>query len=112
MKTALVIPARYNSSRFQGKPLAKLSLPDGKETSLIAMTYRAAEKIPDMDAVLVATDDERIFDHVKEFGGNVRMTSTECRNGTERVAEIAESLSEFDVFIDDVARAGEKGPRT
>jgi len=80
MRVLGIIPARYASSRFPGKPLADI---DGKP--MIWYVYQAAHKA--LDEVVVATDDERIFDAVKGFGGEVVMTSTEHRSGTDRCAE-------------------------
>ncbi len=76
------IPARWSSTRFPGKPLATIL---GK--SLIQRTYENALRSDVLDALVVATDDERIRKHVEGFGGVVVMTSTGCRNGTERLAE-------------------------
>lgn len=78
-----VIPARYASSRFPGKPLAILG---GK--TLIQQTYLNALSCSAFDTVVIATDDERIFNHVQGFGGNVVMTSSNCLNGTDRVIEV------------------------
>ena len=75
-----IIPARYASTRFPGKPLADIC---GK--SMIERVYRQASK--ELDNVYVATDDQRIADAVKAFGGNVIMTSTEHRSGTDRCYE-------------------------
>ena len=84
---AVVLPARYHSSRFPGKPLAILA---GKP--LIEWVYRRAERIPGAARVVVATDHEQIASVVEGFGGNVVMTSSEHRTGTDRVAEVARSL--------------------
>ena len=94
MKILGVIPARYNSRRFPGKPLADIT---GK--SMIQRVYIQSKKCIDLSEVFVATDDERIFAHVKEFGGNVKMTS-EHNSGTERCNELAQNLEEkFDLII-------------
>ena len=87
MKTVIVIPARHASSRYPGKPLAELTLPDGSRKSLIRMSWEAAGKVRGVDAVFVATDDARIAEHARGFGAGVVMTSPGCRNGTERCAE-------------------------
>lgn len=76
-----IIPARFASSRFPGKPLAPI-----KGKSLIQRTFESASKA-DLDAVVVATDDERIAAHVRDFGGEVVMTSPIHSTGTDRVAE-------------------------
>ena len=78
-----IIPARYESSRFPGKPLVDIY---GK--SLIQRTYENTQQCADFSQVIVATDDQRIFDHVKGFGGHVVMTSTNCATGTDRLIEV------------------------
>lgn len=80
MSTIAIIPARYGSSRFPGKPLAMIG---GR--SMIEHVWRAASDA--VDRVVVATDDGRIADVVEGFGGEAVMTSVNCANGTERVAE-------------------------
>jgi 3-deoxy-manno-octulosonate cytidylyltransferase (CMP-KDO synthetase) len=87
MKTAIIIPARYASTRYPGKPLVTLALPDGSKKSLIELSYNAAKKVRGVDAIYVATDDDRIADAARAFGADVIMTSESCRNGTERCAE-------------------------
>lgn len=77
-----ILPARWGSSRFPGKPLAEIL---GK--SLIQRAYENALLSRSLDCVVVATDDQRIFDHVVGFGGLCVMTSEACANGTERVEE-------------------------
>jgi len=92
MKFLAIIPARYASTRFPAKPLAKLG---GK--LVIQHVYERVSHV--LDAV-VATDDQRIFDAVKEFGGRVVMTSTEHRTGTDRCLEAYNNLGiEADVVI-------------
>ena len=81
-RTIGMIPARYQSSRFPGKPLAVMA---GK--TLIQHTYENAKQSGCFDELIVATDDERIFKHVEEFGGRVVMTSVEHLNGTDRLTE-------------------------
>jgi 3-deoxy-manno-octulosonate cytidylyltransferase (CMP-KDO synthetase) len=93
MKFIGIIPARYASSRFPGKPLADIC---GK--SMIERVYRRASE--ELDEVYVATDDERISDAVKAFEGNVVMTSTEHRSGTDRCYEAYRNIgSDADVVI-------------
>lgn len=93
MKFIGIIPARYASTRFPGKPLADIC---GK--SMIERVYIQASK--ELDDVAVATDDNRIADAVKAFGGNVVMTSAEHRSGTDRCYEAYRNLSsEADVVI-------------
>lgn len=87
MKTTILIPARYASTRYPGKPLARLTLPDGTGQSLIRMTWDAACRVRGVDAVHVATDDARIADHARSFGADVILTDPAARNGTERCAQ-------------------------
>jgi 3-deoxy-manno-octulosonate cytidylyltransferase (CMP-KDO synthetase) len=82
-KTAIIIPARYGSSRLEGKPLLKVL---GK--SIIQWVYEKASQAKLADMIIVATDDERIFDEVKSFGGVVEMTSTEHKCGSDRIMEV------------------------
>jgi 3-deoxy-manno-octulosonate cytidylyltransferase (CMP-KDO synthetase) len=86
MQTLIVIPARYDSERFPGKPLQMI---DG--VSLIERVYEKCLQTNAED-VIVATDDQRIFDHVEAFDGNVCMTSPSHKNGTERIIEAVERL--------------------
>lgn len=81
MKVLGIIPARYGSTRFPGKPLAMI----GSKT-MIHRTYERASK-SSLDGVVVATDDQRIFDEVRNFGGRVVMTRTDHQSGTERCRE-------------------------
>lgn len=78
-----ILPARWESSRFPGKPLAKIS---GK--TVISRVYQQACKAKLYDHISVATDDPRIYSHVIDLGGSAIMTSSHCSNGTERVAEV------------------------
>ncbi|MCB0403042.1 MAG: 3-deoxy-manno-octulosonate cytidylyltransferase [Flavobacteriales bacterium] len=90
-----IIPARFASTRFPGKPLIDIQ---GK--SMIQRVYEQSRKAKRLKEVVVATDDERIFDHVKSFGGHVIMTATHHESGTERCAEAARLLGGvFDVII-------------
>ena len=77
-----IIPARYASTRFPGKPLARI---DGK--SIIRRVYEQCNLSAKLDKIIVATDDERIYQHVIGFGGEAVMTSTEHLNGTSRCFE-------------------------
>ena len=93
MKFIGLIPARYASTRFPGKPLALLA---GKP--VIQHVYEQAVKM--LDAVYVATDDERIYNKVMEFGGKAVMTSTEHHSGTDRIEEALEKIGgNFDVVV-------------
>lgn len=92
-----IIPARYGSTRFPGKPLVNIG-----DKSMIQRVYEQSHK--GIDEVYVATDNNRIFDHVKAFGGNVVMTSDKHRSGTERCREAMDSimsgtLSEPDIVV-------------
>lgn len=82
-----IIPARYGSTRFEGKPLALIA---GKP--LIQRVYERARMVRDLDQVVVATDDTRILDAVFEFGGQAVMTHPDHPSGTDRLAEAAEIL--------------------
>ena len=88
----IVIPARFASSRFPGKPLVRLKGAESSERSLVEWTWRAANAVSGVDAVVVATDDRRIADEVERFGGTAVMTPSECRNGTERCAAALDQL--------------------
>jgi 3-deoxy-manno-octulosonate cytidylyltransferase (CMP-KDO synthetase) len=98
MRVLLAIPARYDSSRYPGKPLVLLHGPDGKKT-LIQRSWEAAMAVQGVDRVVVATDDLRIADHAQGFGAEVVMTTSAARNGTERCAEVAALLPRYDVIV-------------
>jgi len=83
LKVLGIIPARYASSRFPGKPLVRIL---GK--SLLQRTFENASQTPRLDRLIVATDDIRIFDHVIDFGGEAVMTDEKCPTGTDRLAEV------------------------
>ncbi|MBS1644332.1 MAG: 3-deoxy-manno-octulosonate cytidylyltransferase [Bacteroidetes bacterium] len=90
-----IIPARYASSRFPGKPLAKI---EGK--TMIRRVYEQAIKSKHLDKVVVATDDDRIYRHVKDFGGHAVMTRVNHPSGTDRCEEALEQLGGgFDYVI-------------
>lgn len=82
MTIACVIPARYQSVRFPGKLLARAY---GK--TVLQRTFEKAARCPEIDALFVATDDERIAEHVQKLNGEVIWTSSSCQNGTERIGE-------------------------
>jgi 3-deoxy-manno-octulosonate cytidylyltransferase (CMP-KDO synthetase) len=86
-RVVAIIPARYESTRLPGKPLADL---DGQP--MIQRVYERAARASGVERVLVATDDARIRDAVQRFGGDVVMTGREHRTGTDRVAEVARGL--------------------
>lgn len=87
MNIAIIIPSRFGSSRLEGKPLRKIS---GK--TLVRRVWELAGAVRGADGVYVATDDERIADHVTAFGGRTVMTPSSCENGSERVFAAAQSL--------------------
>ena len=87
MSVLIVIPARYASSRYPGKPLVELKGAGGQSRSLIRRSWDAAMQVKGVDRVVVATDDDRIRTHAEAFGAEVVMTSEACQNGTERCAE-------------------------
>jgi len=99
MNAVILIPARYQSSRYPGKPLVPLKGARGTVKPLIQRSIEAARRVPGVSAVFVTTDDERIADACAAFGVGVIMTSPECRNGTERCAEALASLHEPDLVI-------------
>lgn len=100
MKTVILIPARYASTRYPGKPLVELTQKDGSKKSLVQMSWEAAKGVSGVDAVYVATDDDRIRDAAEGFGADVIMTSEECENGTARCADaLAIAGLEADLII-------------
>ena len=86
MKAVIIIPARYGSTRYPGKPLVPLKTREGKK-SLIQLSWEAANKVSGISEIYVATDDKRIEEHAVAFGAKVIRTSSKCKNGTERCAE-------------------------
>ena len=95
MRILGIIPARYASTRFPGKPLANMG---GK--SMIRRVYEQAKKSKSLSKVVVATDHEEIFDHVIDYGGEVCMTSTHHASGTDRCFEVlSKENSSFDYII-------------
>lgn len=93
MKFLGVIPARYGSTRFEGKPLEIIH---GK--TMIEWVYKRSLSSK-LDKVVVATDDDRIVEVVKSFGGEVILTSRDHETGTDRIAEVAQNYRDFDVII-------------
>ena len=89
-KTAIIIPARYGSSRLEGKPLIEVG---GK--TIIHWVYDKAKQAKLADVVIVATDDERIYNEVKSFGGEVEMTSVDHKCGSDRIKEVVDRHPEF-----------------
>jgi 3-deoxy-manno-octulosonate cytidylyltransferase (CMP-KDO synthetase) len=94
MKALGIIPARYASTRFPGKPLVDIA---GK--SMIQRVYEQAKKCIHLSEVIVATDDDRIFKHVHEFGGKAVLTLSDHQSGTDRCAEVALKHPEYDVIV-------------
>jgi 3-deoxy-manno-octulosonate cytidylyltransferase (CMP-KDO synthetase) len=94
MKVLGVIPARFNSSRFPGKPLIDLQ---GK--SMIQRVYEGAAKSKSISKLVVATDDLRIVEEVTHFGGNVLLTSEAHSSGTDRCGEVQQHFPDFDIVI-------------
>jgi len=100
MSVIIVIPARYASTRYPGKPLVALKGTSGEAKSLIRRSWDAACGVAGIDKVVVATDDVRIAEACEAFGAEVVMTSTECQNGTERCAETLVNLGEdYDIVV-------------
>jgi 3-deoxy-manno-octulosonate cytidylyltransferase (CMP-KDO synthetase) len=96
----VVIPARFASSRYPGKPLVALRGATGEVKSLIRRSWDAAMSVAGVDRVVVATDDTRIRDAAQAFGAEVVMTSSTCMNGTERCAEALETIGgAYDIVV-------------
>jgi len=95
----VVIPARYQSQRFQGKPLARLRGATGVQKSLVQRSWEAGCAVPQAVRVIVATDDERIAAHARGFGAEVMMTSPEAANGTERCGEVVAALEDAELIV-------------
>lgn len=100
MSVLIVIPARYASTRYPGKPLVALKGATGVSKSLIERSWDAACEVKGVDRVVVATDDARIREAAEGFGAEVVMTSENCANGTERCAEAYHRLGGgFDIVV-------------
>ena len=94
MKVLGIIPARYNSSRLPGKPMAMIG-----DQTLIMRVYNQCRLVQKFDALFVATDDKRIHNHVIESGGESIMTSEDHESGTERSNEVVQGLTEDYDFV-------------
>lgn len=94
MKVIGIIPARYDSTRLPGKPLVDIA-----GISMIQRVYNQVKHAASLSEVVVATDDQRIFDHVKSFAGNVVMTKKDHQSGTDRCAEVISNISGFDIAV-------------
>ena len=99
MRVAILIPARFASSRYPGKPLVELRGATGVGKPLIRRSFEAARRVSGADSVHVVTDDRRIAEAAAGFGAPVIMTSETCRNGTERCAEALEQLGAPDLVV-------------
>lgn len=93
-KTAIIIPARYGSSRLEGKPLIKVG---GKP--IIQWVYEKAQQSKLADIIIVATDDKRIYDAVNLFGGNAEMTSVDHKCGSDRIKEVVMRHPEISYIV-------------
>ncbi|HLF64522.1 MAG TPA: 3-deoxy-manno-octulosonate cytidylyltransferase [Saprospiraceae bacterium] len=89
-----IIPARYGSTRLPGKPLIKIQ---GK--TIIERVYERVHKSAQLTEIVVATDDVRIYNHVRKFGGHAIITRLDHPSGTSRCAEIIEAMSSFDLIV-------------
>ena len=100
MSVLIVIPARYASTRYPGKPLVPLTGATGVSKTLIERSWDAARQVKGIDKVVVATDDDRIADASAAFGAEVVITSSDARNGTERCAEAHDVLGGgYDIVV-------------
>jgi 3-deoxy-manno-octulosonate cytidylyltransferase (CMP-KDO synthetase) len=100
MSVLVVIPARYASTRYPGKPLVALRGATGESRTLVERSWRAARSVRGVDRVVVATDDDRIRAAAEAFGAEVVMTSPDCQNGTERCAEAHAALGGgYDIVV-------------
>lgn len=94
MHIACIIPARYGSTRLPGKPLAMIG-----NKPMIQRVYEQVSKATEIEQVIVATDDQRVYDAVVAFGGQAMMTRLDHLTGTDRLAEVAATHTEIDVII-------------
>ena len=94
MRIACIIPARYGSTRLPGKPLAMIG-----NKPMIQRVYEQVSKATEIHDVIVATDDERVYDAVTQFGGQAMMTRADHLTGTDRLAEVASARTDIDVII-------------
>ncbi|HZC38723.1 MAG TPA: NTP transferase domain-containing protein, partial [Sphingomicrobium sp.] len=99
MNAVILIPARYQSSRYPGKPLVELKGASGTPKPLIQRTVEAARRVRGVSGVFVVTDDERIADACLPVRVGVIMTSPQCRNGSERCAEALGQIHDVDLII-------------
>ena len=100
MNTLIIIPARYASTRYPGKPLVMLKGANGRNLTLLQRSWEVAKTVNEAQRVIIATDDIRIKNHAEGFGAEVVMTSEDCKNGTERCAEAIGLIKEtYDIVI-------------
>jgi len=99
MRVAILVPARFASSRYPGKPLVELRGVTGVAKPLIQRSYEAARRVGGSGDVCVVTDDDRIAAAAEAFGAPVIITSSDCRNGTERCAEALGQLGDADLIL-------------
>ena len=93
-KTVIIIPARYNSKRLNGKPLIKVC-----DKPIIQWVWERAKSVKSADEVIIATDNQEIFDTAKAFGAEVEMTSENHKSGSDRIAEVAQRHPEYDIIV-------------
>ncbi len=94
MKIIGIIPARFDSTRFPGKPLIEIG-----DKTMIQRVVEQCQKSKLLDKIVVATDDERIFDHVTSIGYNAVYTSKSHQSGTDRCAEVARQYSDYEIVV-------------
>jgi len=94
VKIVAIIPARYASTRLPGKPLAQIL-----DKPMIEWVYRSVRKSRLVERVIVATDDQRVFDAVKAFGGEVVMTPEDIQTGSDRIAYVANQLPGAEIIV-------------
>lgn len=99
MRAAIVVPARYASTRYPGKPLVPLKGTGGNARPLIQRSWEAARAVPNVARVIIATDDDRIADVARGFSAEVAMTPESSRNGTERCAAALAAIDDADIIV-------------
>lgn len=103
MSVLIVVPARYASTRYPGKPLVEIQGATGEKKTLIQRSWEAAKSVSGVARVVVATDDDRIREAAEAFGAEVVMTPESSRNGTERTAAALEALGaeadQYDIIV-------------
>jgi len=93
-QNAIIIPARYASTRLEGKPLIEV---DGKP--IIQWVWEKAKQVKNADRVIIATDDERILNKAKSFGAEAEMTDANHKSGSDRIYEVVKRHPEFDIVV-------------